>query len=504
MSSWSTLTNRRNFIQTTAGMAAALSWIPSASARPMSLAPAVPSELTSLTLRQASDLLKKKEVTSLALTQACLSRIEKYQPVLNAFITVTAQKALARAREMDQEIAQGKWRGPLHGVPIALKDNIDTAGIRTTAASAVFAERIPQEDAPVVSKLKEAGAIMLGKLNMDEFAAGGTSTVTYFRPVHNPWNLDRNAGGSSGGSGAAVAAELCFAALGTDTGGSVRTPASFCGIVGFKPTYGLSSIRSIVPLIYSLDHVGPMCRTVEDAAIVLQVIAGYDPLDAASVNVPIPDFTKDLNASTKSWKIGLPASQFYDLLDPDVSAAINKAIAVLTQLTAGTQEIVTPPTFGVTGLAAETYAYHEPWFSKAPTYYQLSTRKRLEVASKITAGDYIRSLQEVKRVRASINDVFRDVDFIVTPTVKILPRTIEEALKRLESEKPLPPELGNTGPFNLYGIPTISIPCGISSGGLPIGLQISSAPYTETKLLAMASAFERATEWSKRRPVIKI
>ncbi len=461
------------------------------------------SNLTSLTLRQASDLLRKKGVTSVALTQACLARIEKYQPALNAFITVTAEQALAQARAMDAEIKAGQWRGPLHGVPIALKDNIDTAGIRTSAASALFVDRIPTEDAEVVRRLKVAGAVMLGKLNMDEFAAGGTSTMTYFGPVHNPWALDRNAGGSSGGSGAAVAAELCYGALGTDTGGSIRTPASFCGIVGFKPTYGRSSIRGIIPLSWSLDHVGPMCRTVEDAAILLQTIAGYDALDTACVEMPIPDFVAGLKTSVSGMRLGIPRAQFYDKVDADVASAVNAALEVLRKLTASRRDVELPPTRVATLGGAETYAYHAEWFTKTPNLYQLPLRRRLEQGAKILAADYANGRLEMDQLRRNIGKVFNDADLLITPTVKIPPRTIEDAIKRNESGTPLAPELSSTGPFNVLGLPTISIPCGFTKSGLPIGLQISGPHWAETRVLALAAAYEQATEWHKRRPVLK-
>src|SRR5436190_11918070 len=251
-------------------------------------------DLASLTVKKASDLLRRRGVSPVDLTQACLERIDRLNPAINAFITITREQALATARQMEAEQKSGKWRGPLHGIPVALKDNIDTAGIRTTAASGVFKDRVPAEDAEVVVRLKRAGAILLGKLNLHEFALGGTSAVTYFGPVHNPWNLDRVPAGSSGGSAAAIAADLCIGTLGTDTGGSIRIPASFCGIVGFKPTYGRVSIRGVIPLSWTLDHVGPMCRTVEDAAVLLQVIAGYDAGDTTSVDVPVPDYVAGL------------------------------------------------------------------------------------------------------------------------------------------------------------------------------------------------------------------
>src|SRR5579864_3792486 len=253
-------------------------------------------ELVDLNIRDASELVRQRKVSPVELTHACLAQIEKLNPALNAFITVTAESATAEARAAEAEIQRGKWRGPLHGIPIALKDLFDTAGVRTTAGSGVFKDRVPEQDAEVVRRLKSAGAVLLGKLNMHEFAYGGTSVATYFGAVHNPWNLDRIAGGSSGGSAAAVAAGLCYGALGSDTGGSVRQPAAYCGIAGLKPTYGRVSTRGAVPLSWSLDHVGPMCRTVGDVALLLQGIAGYDPEDSNSVDAPVPDYAQALRA----------------------------------------------------------------------------------------------------------------------------------------------------------------------------------------------------------------
>lgn len=497
--------SRREFLAFTAGAIALTAYQNKAIGQISSLNKSN-DNLTGLSLRQASDLIRKKDVSSIDLTQACLTRIEKYQETLNAFITVTPEKAFAQAREMDAEIRSGKWRGPLHGVPIALKDNIDTTAFRTTAASALFADRIPTEDAEVVRRLKAAGAVILGKLNMDEFAAGGTSTSTYFKPVHNPWALDRIAGGSSGGSGAAVAAALCFGALGTDTGGSIRGPASFCGIVGFKPTYGRVSIRGVIPLSWTLDHVGPMCRTVEDAAMLLQVIAGYDADDTTSVDVPVPDYLAGLKMPVAGLRLGLPRAQFYDEFDAEVAAVINDALTVLGKLTAGLREVELPSVVTIyTALGgAETYAYHAQWFTRTPQLYQSTLRRRLEQAAKVSAADYALLRREVDRLRREISGVFADVDLLVTPTVKILPRTIEESIKRAEAEKPLPPELGNTNQFNIFGLPTISVPCGFTKAGLPIGLQISGPHWAEARVLALAYAYEQATEWHKRRPSLTL
>ena len=303
-----------------------------------------------LTLKQASDLIRRKDVSPVELTEACLARIDRHDRAINAFITVTREQALATAREMEAELRRGARRGPLHGIPIALKDNIDTAGILTTAASGVFKDRVPTEDADVAVRLKKAGAVVLGKLNLHEFALGGTSAVTYFGPVHNPWALDRVAGGSSGGSAAAVAADMCFGALGTDTGGSIRIPASLCGIVGFKPTYGRVSNRGVVPMAWTLDHVGPMCKTVEDAALMLAAIAGYDPLDPASVDVPVADYSRAIRQETSKLRVGVARTPFFDNLDPEVGKAIETALGVLRRLTAGVVDVQVPPAGNIADL----------------------------------------------------------------------------------------------------------------------------------------------------------
>jgi aspartyl-tRNA(Asn)/glutamyl-tRNA(Gln) amidotransferase subunit A len=271
-----------------------------------------------MSLSETSQLVRSKKVSPLELTQACLRRIEQLNPTLNAFITVTADSAMAEAQQAQEEIQRGHWRGPLHGVPIALKDLVDTAGVRTTAASGLFKDRVPAQDADIVRRLKAAGAVLLGKLNLHEFAYGGSSAISYFGPVRNPWNVAYSPGGSSGGSAAAVAAQLCYAAIGSDTGGSIREPAGYCGIVGLKPTYGRVSTAGVIPLSWSLDHIGPMTSTVMDAALLLQSIAGYDPQDPAGIDLPVPDYAATIAASTSSLRLGIPRAYFYEGLHPDI------------------------------------------------------------------------------------------------------------------------------------------------------------------------------------------
>jgi aspartyl-tRNA(Asn)/glutamyl-tRNA(Gln) amidotransferase subunit A len=456
-----------------------------------------------LTLAEASRRLRARTVTPTDLTEACLNRIKTYNPKINAWITVMREQALAQAKVLGDELAAGKVRSPLHGIPIGLKDNIDTAGVRTTAASAVFEDRVPSEDAEVVRRLKAAGAILIGKCNLHEFAQGGTSAISFFGPVRNPWKLERNAGGSSGGSAAAVAMGCCYGALGTDTGGSIRTPASYCGVAGFKPTHGRVSIRGIIPLIWSLDHCGPLARTVEDTAMILQQIAGYDRLDISSADRPVPNYESAIGAPVSRFRLGVPP-QFFDNLDDDVSRAVEDALALLNKMTKGSREVLLPSLMdaaaaGGAGMA-ESYAYHEPYIIRNRGGYQPQTIRILERGAQIKASDYIRSWRELELVRRTVNDMFQDVDLLVTPTRRRTPRTVDAEIKRASSEKPLPPDPENTRPFNAYGLPTISVPCGMSKDGLPIGLQISGPQFGEINVLALAHAYEQATEWHKRLP----
>jgi aspartyl-tRNA(Asn)/glutamyl-tRNA(Gln) amidotransferase subunit A len=455
--------------------------------------------LASLTLAEASSRIRSRQVTSTQLVQACLDRIVTYNPKINAFITVMREQALAQARELDKEQQAGRFRSPLHGIPIALKDNIDTAGTRTTAASAVFEDRVPTEDAEVTRRLKNAGAVIIGKTNLHEFAMGGTSSTSYFGPVRNPWALERNTGGSSGGSAAAVSMELCFGALGTDTGGSIRTPASFCSVVGLKPTYGLVSIRGIIPLVYSLDHCGPLTRRVEDVAMILNVLAGYDRLDIASVEHPREDYAAGMRQPVNGLRIGIPRAPFFDLLDEDVSKAVEEALLVLGKLTRSSKEVTLPTTRDIS-MEGEVYAYHEELFRHGAGRYQIPTRRSVQNAANAKAADYVRSRWKLDLLRRTIDDSFEDIDVVVLPTRRRTPRTIDASIKREESDKIRNPEIENTGQFNMYGIPAISVPCGFTAKGLPVGLMIAGPRFSESRILALAAAFEKATEWHKRQP----
>ena len=445
--------------------------------------------MNDISIAEASDLLRRKQISPVELTTSCLARIEQLNPTINAFITVMHDSALAQAHEAEHEIHAGNWRGPLHGIPIGLKDLIDTAGVKTTCGSALFAERVPTEDAEIVRRLRNAGAVLIGKQNLQEFAYGGTSTSSYFGPVHNPWDIDRIAGGSSGGSAAAVAAGMCFGAIGTDTGGSVREPAAFCGIVGLKPTYGRVSTRGVFPLSPSLDHVGPLCRTVIDTALMLQVLAGYDRLDTTSVDFPVDSYTESLNVKAKP-RIGIVRRPYFDDLDPEIANAMDEAVKRIRDLSSDILEIDLPST-PTAVQAPEVYAVHAKSFSASPELYGRWIQERLKQAAAVDTVTYIEARQELDRVRRTVGNVFSRVDLFITPTTPVPPITISEAL-HMSPDPAGELWLRNTRPFNAYGLPTISIPCGFTQAGLPIGLQISSPHFSEARLLSFAHAFEQA------------
>ena len=470
-------------------------------------------QLTSLSLVEASAKIHSKEVTPTQLTKAVLARIAVYDPKINAYITIMSDQALQQAAKLDEEQKAGKFRGPLHGIPIALKDNIDTAGTRTTAASPMFRNRIPDEDAQIAQRLKASGAIVIGKLNLHEFALGCTGDVSYFGPCRNPWALDRVTGGSSSGSGAAVAADLCFAALGTDTGGSIRVPSSWCGIVGIKPTTGLVSIRGIIPCAASLDHCGPMARRVEDVAMMLNEMTGYDNLDIFSVEHAKENYMKALEQPVSGFRLGAPV-EFYDHLEPEVAAAVAAALEVLCKLTKGIGSRAPMPDIpqGHNFFAAlgDTASYHEPLIKLSGMVYMPPTKidmKQIEETG--TSADSARSHDALAMIRRKIDAAFTEIDLVVVPTTRSLPPLMTDSLKEeMGNRKPehaydfFDPRSGctNTAPFDVYGIPALTLPCGFSKNGLPIGLMIAGPHFSEAKVLALAYAYQQATDWHKRKP----
>jgi aspartyl-tRNA(Asn)/glutamyl-tRNA(Gln) amidotransferase subunit A len=462
-----------------------------------------PSELCYLTIAQAAAGLRRKDFSSVELAEACLRRIRTIDGKLHGFITVTDDLALTEARHADQELGLGKDRGLLHGIPIALKDLYMTEGIRTTCHSAVLENWVPDDDATTAVKLAEAGTVLLGKLGMHEFAFGGPSLDAPFPAVRNPWNPAHIPGGSSSGCGAALAAGLCYGALGSDTGGSIRTPSSHCAVVGIKPTYGCVSRYGVIPLSWSLDHAGPMARSVEDCAILLQAIAGYDPKDPASADVEVTNFSSNLKDGIKGLRVGVPRAGWFDEnlgIAPETEAAFNEALKTLARLGASIVEIDGKPFSAArkanqTILVAEAYAYHEKTYQETPMKFGTSVRRRMLEGAFLSAADYITA----QRARAVLNEQIRAnftrVDVFAMPSAARPP----EAFEGMDpNEQNLRPNFAN--PFNLTGLPAISVPCGFTSGNLPAGLQIAAPPFEETTAFRVAYAYEQATEWRERRP----
>ncbi len=444
--------------------------------------------------------LRRKEISPVEITQQCLSRIEKLNPALNAFVTVLSDSALREAHVAESEIQRGEWRGPLHGIPIALKDLIDTAGVRTTAASALYEHRVPTEDAEVVRRLRQAGVVILGKNNLHEFAYGASSLVSHFGDMHNPWDLGRITGGSSGGSAAAVTARLACAAIGTDTAGSIREPASLCGCVGLKPTYGRVSSRGVIPLSASLDHVGPLAATVADAAIVLQAIAGYDAADITTGDVPVTDYVSAIKEGAKSLRVGVPRTYFFDELDSEVASAMEHALRGIETMVANVREVKLDISTDRSLQAAESYAYHAENIAKHGDLYQAETLRRIRTGEKVSAAEYIQRRRELEEARRNIHAAFAEVDVLITPTTPVPAPAIADLRANAEALRPAELKLlRNTRPFNVWGLPAISVPCGFTQAGQPIGLQIAGPPWREDLVLRLAHAYEEATAWHKRR-----
>jgi len=456
-------------------------------------------ELHYLTIAEASAKIRAKSLSPVELTRAYLDRIATLDAQLNAYLLPLGEMALAQARQAEAEIAAGNWKGPLHGIPIGLKDIYNTAGIRTTGHSALFKDHVPTEDAVTVAKLKDAGAIILGKLSTWEFAIGGASFDLPWPPARNPWNTAHDPGGSSSGSGVAVAAGLAMAAMGTDTGGSIRGPASWCGIAGHKPTYGYLSRRGVLPLAFSLDHAGPMCWTSEDCALMMQVLAGHDPLDAGSAKVEIPDFAAALGGDLKGVRIGVPRNFVEtDLVcDPEVLAAFNASMEVFTSLGATVTDITLPPLSLFTDVnsmitAAEAYAIHGQWLRKTPELYGERGRLRIMAGAFISAEAYVNAQRERTRLIGVVAEAMKSVDLLMMPTRHIT----APVLGGYDSS--VGPSL--TRPFNMTGNPALSVCNGFSSAGMPISLQIGGRPFEDHLVLKAGDAFEKATSYRSARP----
>lgn len=449
-----------------------------------------------MTIREAAAALRDRRVSSLELTTAALARLERLEPNLKAFITVTAELARQQAGQADAELAAGKDRGPLHGIPIAVKDVFNTRGIRTTGGSPIYGDSVPGEDAFVVSRLKAAGAVLLGKQNMHELAYGITSANPHFGAVRNPWNTGRSPGGSSGGSGAAVAAGIAYAALGTDTGGSVRIPASFCGTVGLKPTYGRVSKRGVMPLSWSLDHVGPLTRSVHDAALVLNVIAGHDRGDAASSNHPVVDFVPEDDCSLRGVRIGFPGNFFFERLEEDVELSVRGAIARAASLGAEMKPVRVPDMDAINAVArivllCEASALFEPQLGNR-TQFGSDVLALLDQGRLLPATDYIHAQRLRKQMQLEFASIWSTVDCLMAPTTPITAPKVDATVVKLAGREENV-RLATTRlvrGFNLLGLPALSIPCGVSVEGLPVGLQIIGPAFEEALILRVGAALE--------------
>lgn len=456
-----------------------------------------------ISLWDAADLLAHRQISPVELTRAYLERIQNFDSKINSFITVTADAALQAARQAEVEIISGRLRGRLHGIPVALKDLFETAGVRTTHGSKLFSGYIPKTDGFVVQRLRHSGSIVLGKTNMHEIAFGVTNVNPHFGPCHNPWSLDRIPGGSSGGSGAAVAAGFCLGALGTDTGGSIRIPASLCGIVGLKPTRGRVSLNGVLPLSWNLDHVGPMARRVRDVAVLLQHIAGYDPDDPYSIRIEVDDYLAGLEGGVNGWRVGFPVDEYFSKADPEVLEVIRQAIEVFRQLGAQVTEMDFPEgyTAGVTNvrmIACDAAAYHQERMQMQPADFGADVLERLRGGEPHTAIEYSGYRREQTRLIRLAEQVFEEVDLLILPATAVTAPPIEGP-DALEQARLL---TRFTAPFNLLGFPALVLPCGFNAAGLPVGMQLVARPWAEAALLRAGNAYEQAAGWYTHRPLI--
>lgn len=457
--------------------------------------------ITALGAAELGRRIARRELSPVEVTEAYLARIGRLDAGLGAFLLVLAERAREEAREREREVMAGSLRGPLHGVPIALKDIFDTAGIRTTCGSRILADHVPARDSRVVERLRAAGLVLLGKLNMHEFAYGTTSHNPHFGPSRNPWDPGRATGGSSGGSGAALAACLAPLSLGTDTGGSIRIPASACGVVGLKPTFGRVSRRGVWPLSWSLDHVGPMSRTVEDTALLLGVIAGPDAEDDGCAARDTEDFTRDLERGVGGIVMGSPRDHFFAGLEPDVEARVREAIARLGREGARLVEVGLPSigeahtaAHGI--LASEAAAFHSVWLRERPQDYGEDVRRGLELGHFIPAVDYVNARRMQAVIRDELLAALRAADVLLVPS---LPRTAPR-VGEVMSREPAVAWNRLLTPFNLAGLPALSVPCGFDAAGLPVGLQVVGRPFDEATVLRVARGYERVAGWTGRRP----
>jgi aspartyl-tRNA(Asn)/glutamyl-tRNA(Gln) amidotransferase subunit A len=452
-------------------------------------------ELTSLNIHEAAELLKHKEISPVELTQAHLERIQLLDQRLNSFITVTPELALEQARQAETEIQQGSYKGALHGIPLALKDLYETQGIRTTGGSTFFADYFPEADAAVVQRLKEAGAVLLGKLNMHEIALGVTNENPHYGDCCNPWDLTRITGGSSGGNAAALAAGLCMGAMGSDTGGSIRIPSSLCGVVGLKPTYGRVSLRGVIPLSWNLDHAGPMARSVRDIAILLQTIAGYDPQDAWSVDMPVENYLTLHEDGVRGWRIAVASDGYFtdtEVVDGEVQSAVIQVAKVFESLGAQVEQVPFPnarEAAMVNGLMtpSDAAAFHHQRLAENPQGFGQDVLKRLQTGAAYTSTEYSLARRMQTILRCQFKEFFNEFDLLLTPTTPIT-APVRGSADPFDRPRIL---TRFTAPYNLTGLPALSIPCGWSSEKMPIGLQIVGKPWAERKVILAGELYEQ-------------
>jgi aspartyl-tRNA(Asn)/glutamyl-tRNA(Gln) amidotransferase subunit A len=454
------------------------------------------SELADLSLGELSREIRARRLSPVEATEACIRRIEERDGALNAFLTPCADAAMEQARSLAGELAAGRHRGPLHGVPLALKDLFLTAGVRTTGGSTILKDWVPDRDGTIVRRLRDAGAVFLGKLNMHEFAFGPTGENPHYGTARNPHDPERIAGGSSSGSAAAVGAAMCYGAPGSDTGGSIRCPAALCGVVGLKPTYGRVPRTGVLPLSWSLDHVGPMTRTVEDSALMLEVMAGHDPADRTSARLPVPVYVRGLHDGVKGLRLGVPREWFWEPIQVEVEARVREAVAALERLGAEVEEVSLPSLEQALApqqliLFAEAAAYHRPYLRTRSHEYGPNVRVRLAQGLFINGADYLDAQRARRLVRREFLTCLEKCDALLTPTVPITAPPVGAESVRLGGVTGPPVQflVRNTFPFNLTGLPAVSVPCGLAEG-LPVGLQIAGRPWHEAMILRIARAVE--------------
>jgi len=452
-------------------------------------------------LAWSPDMLRTGEVSASKLLETCLARIEALNASLGAFITVTADEAHAQARAADAAFADGRLLGPLHGLPIVIKDNIDTAGVRTTVGSRFFQDTVPARDAAAVARLREAGAVLVGKTLLHEFAFGGTTQNPHYGSCRNPWDTTRIPGGSSGGSAVAVATGMCFAALGTDTGGSVRLPAALTGACGLRPTQGLVSNRGVFPTTWSFDTVGPIAKTVIDLALILQVMAGFDHDDPGSIPSDPVSYNESLERDIRGIRVGVPTSFYFEEIDPEITERVTDALDLLSQLGAQIVEVKLPGAAEARDLTSlmlgtEAYAIHRGRLETQSDLFGDDVRRRLLLFQGVTGAEYAVALQQSRVWRRTLEDVFGRVDTVISPAFGVVAPRIEDA-EMVETTRRL---TRLTFGWTLAGVPALAVPCGFSETGLPIAMQLAAAPWQEAVLLRLGAAYQRATTWHLQEP----